>query len=212
MMVVEKNSKTINKSFQFVADNRYFILSLLFLLLGLLIGTLVVGHVSDGYEKMLKSCFDSFISFRKESNFIRIFFSNFFTDFCLLSIVLFSSFGVVGIPAIPLIVSFKGFVSGLLSGVLYRYYSLHGIAFANLILLPADVIVFFALVYLSSKCFALSLKFFSLLRDISSKGVAVRPFCVTAMRKYLICIVFLTVSSIIETVLTVGFIKFFNFS
>ncbi len=212
MMVVEKKSTNFNKSYKVLAINKFFIFSSVLLLLGILAGTLSVGYINGGYEDMVLRTFDSFISLRQESNFLELFFISFFKEFCIISVVLFSSFGVIGIPVVPLMLVFRGFTSGVLSGVLYRYYSLHGIAFSNLILLPSDLICFFAIIYLSSKCFELSLKFFSLLRDVSSKGVVLRPSCVIAARKFLLCVVAVVVSALVQAILTVGFIRFFNFT
>lgn len=211
-MVVENKSKNnnLNKSFQAFADNRFFILSSVLLLVGILIGTISVGHYSSQSSDILISSFKSFITHRKNTNFVEILFSSFFSEFCIITICLFSSFGVIGIPVIPLMLLFKGFTSGVLSGILYRFYSLQGIAFSNLILLPSEIFAYFSLIYLSSKCFKLSLKFLSLLRDVSSKGIVVRPDCVSTSKKYLLCVIIVFVSSIVEALLTIGFIRFFN--
>lgn len=213
MIVMEsvKKKNTFNDTLQTVLDNKYYLISFFILICGLLFGSLSVNSLGDGYLSAVETYFASFIEFRTSAGFLKIFFSCFLTVFSYLLVIILSSLGVIGIPIIPLTVFFRGFGSAVISGILYREYSLQGIAFANLILLPAAVVTDFIIVYIAGKCLELSCKFMSLLKDFSSRGIVIKADCAYVFKKSLLCVLISIIVSAVEAVFSAGFIKYFNF-
>ena len=94
--------------------------------------------------------------------------------------------------------------------MLYREFSLQGIVFADLILLPAVLAINFLIVCFSAKGMQLSWTFFSLIRDRSARGVEIRPVCILLLGKCIKCMLLIGIISIVEALLSVGFIGYFN--
>jgi hypothetical protein len=193
------------------SDNRFFIISLGILLLGMLLGALSVGKMGDGYLTALEKSFNSFIDFRNSAGFLSVFFKAFFLGTAYVFLISVSAFGVSGLGLIPVAVFFRGFGTTALAGLLYRNHSLLGIAFADLILLPSCLIMDFIIIYLSSKALSLSCRYLTLLKDVSSKGISIRPFCGELLKKLLWCMIAVVISSLIEAAFSACFIKYFNF-
>lgn len=210
MMMVEER-KRINFNLQIFSDNKFFLISVLVLLLGKLIGSVLISKIDKETLAIFEGVVNNYINTRVDAGFIKLFFKCFLSSVCYCLLILFSSFGVVGIPTVPIVLLFKGISSAVVSGILYRNHSLYGIAYSNLILLPPGLIADFTLVFLASKCFELSLKFASLLKDATVNGSTLRPKCVQCFRSGLISVIALTVASLVEAALTVCFIKFFHF-
>ena len=123
-----------------------------------------------------------------------------------------SAFGVSGMAVLPCLMFFRGFGTCMLAGFLYRNYSLQGIAFADLIILPSCLVADFLLLYASGKAMELSKRFFDCLRDVSARGVILKPQCVDLLKKILRCTLIFVVVSLAESAFTVCFIKYFNFA
>lgn len=210
MMMVEERKK-INVNLQIFSDNKFFLIAVLILLFGKLIGSVLISKVDKETLAVFEGIVSNFIRTRVDAGFIKLFFKCFLSCICYCLIILFSSFGVVGIPTVPIVLLFRGVGSAVISGILYRNHSLYGIAYSNLILLPPGLIADFTLAFLASKCFELSLKFASLLKDASVNGSTLRPKCVQCFRSGLISMIALTVASLVEAALTVCFIRFFHF-
>lgn len=203
-----KDNKYINS----LRESKFFIICLAVLLLGMFTGAVSVNLLSDSSSGIIESLFKAFLDFRTDSSFLRIFLSAFVSGMIYVFVICLSSFGVCGFPIIPFLLFVRGVGSCAVAGVLYRDYSLQGIAFANLILLPSALITDFILLYLSNEGFKLSSKFYGIIKDVSARGIEIRPECIRMLRVTLISILCISAASLIEAAFSVSFIKFFNFS
>jgi hypothetical protein len=127
-------------------------------------------------------------------------------------IILVSSFGVGGLAVLPFMMFVRGFGTAAIAGFLYRNYSLEGIAFADLILLPSVVAVDVIFLYFSNDAFSLSYRFFELIRDVSSRGIEIRPSILIVFKRCVFSLIAVIVAAVVEAGFTVCFIKYFNFT
>ena len=201
-----------NRLFYSLKESKFFILSAIVLIFGMLIGAMSVTALSDGVSIDLSLYIKAYLAYRSDASFSKMFLTSFVSGIVYILVICLSSFGVCGFPIIPLLLFFKGAVGCAVAGMLYREYSLQGIAFANLILLPSVLVTDFILVYLSNEGLSLSRVFYGLLRDVSARGIEIRPECVRMLRITLIAVVCIAVSAVIESAFSACFIKYFNFS
>lgn len=197
--------------FMCIKENSFFIISFFALLIGMLCGALSVRLLGEKYLSMIEDLIKGYISFRVSSGFFKVFSKVFLTGALFMAVIFLSGFGVSGLPVIPLTVFLRGFGTCALSGVLYRDYSLKGIAFADLILLPSCIVTDFIIIYAAGRSLALSFKFCELVRDLSSRGISVRPQCAALLKTCLWCTVAVILSSLVEAVFSCCFIKYFSF-
>lgn len=210
-VVVAKSPEKITRFVEVIKSHKFFLFLLLSLLIGILSGALAVKGLGEPFDKLLDDWFRSFIAFRSSAGFWRIFFNCFLTGFIFVTIISLSAFGVSGVIIMPLLIFFRGFGTCILAGILYRNYSLQGIAFADLILLPPCIAADFILLYLSSESMELSKLFCDCLRDVSARGIVLRPNCIVFLKKILWCVISFILASLAEAAFTACFIKYFNF-
>lgn len=195
----------------YLKENSYFIISFFALLAGMLFGALSVRLLGAKYLSTIEEFIKGYISFRVSSGFFKVFSKVFLTGAVFIAVIILSGFGVSGLPVIPITVFLRGFGTCALAGVLYRDYSLKGIAFADLILLPSCIVTDFIIIYAAGRSLALSFKFCELVKDLSSRGISVRPQCIDLLKTCLRCTVIMVLSSLVEAAFSCCFIKYFSF-
>ncbi len=210
-MQLESKTFNIGKVFNSLKDNKFYIICVIFLILGMLFGALSVRYMGSNYISVIEKWFSVYISFRTQKGFVEIFFRVFLSSTLYIAVISVLAFGVGGVVLLPIVMLFRGFGTCAISGILYRNFSLQGIAFSNLILLPFCIAVDFLLLYICSEALKLSWRFIDVLRDVSSRGIAIRPNCVLLLKKCLFCLLAVVVVSVIESVFSVSFVKFFVF-
>lgn len=193
-------------------ENKFFFLCLTLIVAGMLAGSLAVNLLSGEYLNFIKDWFLSFFKFRSTAGFSRVFFNIFLSGTVYFVLVLLSSLGLTGVITLPLVVFFRGFGTCLLAGFLYREYSLTGIAFADLILLPGVLATDFLLIYICAEAVSVSFSFLDILKDVSSRGIMVRPLMLKFLRKFLIVMLLFCIFSLIEALFSVNFTHYFSFN
>lgn len=193
-------------------ENKFFFLCLTLIVAGMLAGSLAVNLLSGEYLIFIKDWFLSFFKFRSTAGFSRVFFNIFLSGTVYFVLVLLSSLGLTGVITLPLVVFFRGFGTCLLAGFLYREYSLTGIAFADLILLPGVLATDFLLIYICAEAVSVSFSFLDILKDVSSRGIMVRPLMLKFLRKFLIVMLLFCIFSLIEALFSVNFTHYFSFN
>ena len=207
-------SATVLKDSTLVANirqSKFFLLSAFLLTLGMLGGALSIKFLSGGTLAFVDDCFKEYLSYRSESGFFKIFLSSFCYGLIYIIIIAISSFGISGFAVTPFLLILRGFGTCSVSGLLYRNYSLQGIAFANLILLPSCIVTHFIIIHFANEGLNLTAKFYNILKDVSFKGIEIRPSCVRLLRSLLISVIALAIACVIEAVFSAGFIKYFDF-
>ena len=210
-IIADKNTFKFGLHIENFNKYKFFLCLLLFLILGMLFGALAAKGINKSFDTVIENLFNSFLKFRRTSGFTNLFFSIFLTSFILLTLIGLSSFGVSGIIILPILILIKGFGTCLISGILYRNFSLSGIAFADLILLPFCVANDFVAIYTSSKGMELSSLFLGSLKDVSTRGITLKPEVLVFLRKILLCMLSSAVIALAEAMFTSCFIKYFNF-
>lgn len=193
-------------------DSKFVLISSLVLILGMLSGSFIIHILGDEQSDVFKTIFSVFIKHKVDSSFIRIFLTSLVSGIIYLLLICLSSFGVSGFPIIPVVLFIKGLLTCLLSGFLYRNYSLQGIAFSNLILLPSDLLVNFILINLSSEGLKLCSKFYSIIKDVSARGIEIRPDFIKLLRIVIYSVILISIAALVEACFSVCFIKYFNFN
>ena len=212
MQVVNiKTTKKFEKYITVVSEHKFYFILLLFLIFGMFVGALSVRLLDGDYSIFIKQWFGSFIEFRTSFGFWKILFNSFLISLIYLIIISVSGFGVGGMVIMPLLVFFKGFGTCLLSGVLYRDYSLHGIAFADLILLPSALAANLMLVYLSESAMELSKRFYNCINDSNYTNHLLKAECLSYFKRLMYVLFAFVVISVIESAFNSCFIGYFNF-
>lgn len=193
-------------------ENKFFFLCLTLIVAGMLAGSLAVNLLSGEYLIFIKDWFLSFFKFRSTAGFSRVFFNIFLSGTVYFVLVLLSSLGLTGVITLPIVVFFRGFGTCLLAGFLYREYSLTGIAFADLILLPGVLATDFLFIYICAEAVSVSFSFLDILKDVSSRGIMVRPLMLKFLRKFLIVMLLFCIFSLIEALFSVNFTHYFSFN
>lgn len=193
-------------------ENKFFFLCLTLIVAGMLAGSFAVNLLSGEYLNFIEDWFLSFFKFRSTAGFSRVFFNIFLSGTVYFVLVLLSSLGLTGVITLPVIVFFRGFGTCLLAGFLYREYSLTGIAFADLILLPGVLATDFLLIYICAEAVSVSFSFLDILKDVSSRGIMVRPLMLKFLRKFLIVMLLFCIFSLIEALFSVNFTHYFSFN
>lgn len=210
-VVISNPGEKLNGYFETIKSQKYFLILLFFLISGMLCGAVSVKFLPQDTEKFLINWFKSFVSAKESSGFLGNFFSSFIKGMLCFTVILVASFGVGGLAVIPLVQLVRGIGVCALAGLLYRAYSLEGIAFADLILLPSAVIIDFSLLLCSAKGLELSKKFFDCIKDVSNAGLSLRPMCLSFLKSSVKCVLLYMLASVLEAAFAACFIRYFKF-
>lgn len=193
-------------------QSRFLIISTLVLVVGMLSGAMTVKFLNGTGLLFVDDCFKQFLLYRSTAKFYTIFLNSFLYGLLYIILITVSSFGISGFAVTPFLLFLRGFSTCAVSGLLYRNYSLQGIAFANLLLLPSCIVVHFIVIYVANEGLQLTAKFYELLKDVSFKGIEIRPSCLKLLRSILLCVIALCIASLVEAVFSAGFMKYFKFN
>lgn len=130
--------KGFHSVIELLAVNRLLIILSLFLLLGIILGVFLYGDFSVA-DEFTKSFFTDFLNERSNSGILKIILDSFFE--MMLYIVIGFIFGasMPGSAVLPISILVKGYFCGSFSAHLYFEYSLKGIAFHTVLVLPIAV-------------------------------------------------------------------------
>ena len=213
MQIIKKSEPQISivkKCLTLIGCNKHFIIMLLCIVSGMLCGAVSVNCFSGDNAVLVDEWFNSFVSNRIQSGLWPIFLKAFLSCFAYIIAFCISAFGLSGIPICPLLLFFRGFGSCMLAGLLYKNFSLQGIAFANLVLMPSCVAIDFILVYFSSKSIKLSVSFLSVFRGSVVNAEELRISSLGLLKRCCICVLFSAVAALIEAIFTVCFSVYFS--
>lgn len=140
------NFKNIHSIIEFAVYNKFLIILMLFFLSGIIAGVISFGN-SELLDNFAADNFSMFIKGRTNCTFTKTMLNSFFE--CMLYLVVCFIFGssMLGTVFLPTLISVKGFLYGQTAALLYSVYSLKGIAFHTLIILPVAVIFSVILIF-----------------------------------------------------------------
>ena len=203
-----KLTKTAIKSFL----NRYLIdlLFVIIFLLGVVLGSFSFSKVSDETLKRLDFLFLTNLSNRLELSPFDLFCSSFASGFVFILTAFLLSFTAWGMFALPLLCAFRGFGVGLSSAYIFSQYSVTGIGFYILVVLPATVLFLFAFIMSLKESFAQSILLLKVFFSSTYDAFLLRRTKTYLFRNCVI-LVFVAFSAVIDMALWVLFAGMFNF-
>ncbi len=178
-------------------------------LIGIIVGVIAVGRNSVA-GTVAQQQFSAYVESRKDAGVFRIFISAFFDVLPLGLITFLCGTSLVGIALCPLAVCYKGFSYGIISGYLYKIFLLKGIAFNALVLIPTTLVSSIALIICGKLAFNFSL---ILARASIPKGQSVNLYNSFQLycKRFAVSLLLLALSSMIDAIMSVAFLHFFNF-
>lgn len=186
-----------------------FLLLLSTFVISVLIGSLLVAKVSY-FSSYAETFISDFVLERKEFNFYTVFKSSLISILPLYMLLFLFGTSVIGCVAVPLIPVVKGLLYGSVSGYLYTSYSLEGIMFNALLIIPSLLVTVFGMVLLGKDAFDFS----GVLSKIcikSGKPVNVYNDFKLYCTRSLIALLVAVIAIIFDVGMSALFIKYFNF-
>ena len=194
----------------FVKRNSLQLLFAVVFVLSIILGSISFSRISPDTLRKLDFLFLTNLDNRLKLTPFDLFCSSFASDFLFVFVAFLLSFTAWGMFALPLLCAFKGFGVGLSSAYMFAQYSVTGIGFYILVVLPATVLFLFAFLMSLKESFAQSVL---LLRTYFSSTYD--AFLLRHTKTYLLrnCVILVMVafSAAVEMVLWVLFAGMFNF-
>ena len=204
--VITVKGLKFNKLFE---KNKIIILMLFAFITGIIIGTVLFGK-NEAVGSLAERIFSDYYSVRQKRAFFKIFFSSFLTSLVMLLPVYISGASILGVAAVPFTVMLRGAILGSLCGYIYKSFSLKGVAFNAMILIPGTLISYVAYLFAAKISVLFSCDFIKLIfpkcRPLNLYG-SFKDYTY----KFLFIIVFMILSALVDSTFSYLFIKFFNF-
>ena len=180
----------------------------LFFLIGLTLGSVLIKS-NDSFFKIALNYSDNFLDVRYNESFMKIFFDSFVLSVAFnLAVIIFGT-SVIGITIVPLIISFRGFYFGTLTGVIYSNMALNGIIINALVIIPSAVISVVFLIISGRE----AMRFSSMIINITlpnSQPKNLSPAFSSFIKKSLLTVLPIIFSSLLEAWLSQKTMTFFD--
>lgn len=197
------------KLLDYVSVNKVFIILCAFFISGIIIGTALYGD-SNFLTQNTKIFFDSFVKTHTQNKLITRFFVCCIKYVLVLVLYFLSGASMLGVAITPFITIWQGILIGSITSYLYSSYNLNGIAFNAIVFIPPLCIFTVCCFFAAKHAIELSLSIAKLTLP-KSRPVNLYIIFKNYSTKYLIFMVITLLSVIIEIILNVLFLKFFNF-
>lgn len=193
---------------EFIQKNYILIIILLSLILGIIFGSFKFDN-----NAILKNYFteqiENFLQLRINTPFNKVLFSSFLGYLAVLFLMFLLGASLFGVVTVPATMFIKGFIVGGMSAFLYSQYGLKGVAFNSVIFIPTTLAFLVVLLLAGRESVKFSFKFSSLTLSKTLPQNLSNDFKAYSI-KYLIFMVLTFLASLVDAVITKGFIK--NFS
>lgn len=183
---------------------------LLTFILGIVLGSIAFKNFDEQLLQKLGFLFLTNIENRLELSAFDIFSSSFASDFIFIFSAFLLSFTVWGAFALPLLCAFKGFGVGISSAYMFSQYSVTGIGFYILVILPGTVLFLFAFITALKEAFTQSVHLIKVFLPTQSESTLLRYTKVYLFRNFAVLIL-TAFSAIIDMLLWLLFANMFNF-
>ncbi len=197
------------KFLNFLKFNKIFILLCIIFIVGIFIGAFIFEK-NDALVEISKNVFENSIKLHKTNSWFSVLTSSFFKYLIILILYFLTGTSMFGVAIIPFVTAWQGIAFGNLSSYLYSTYTLKGIAFNAIILVPPAIIFTVCSFFAARE----SVNFSIVLAKLSfpkSRPANIytdfKKFC----GKFLIFISISLLSSITDLILNSFFLKFFDF-
>lgn len=178
-------------------------------IIGIVFGVLWVNR-SANIASIAAENFAIYKQIRTTSGIFRVCLSSIFEVLPFALIVFLCGTSLVGVALTPITICYYGFQYGVFSGFLYMNFLFKGIAFNSLLLIPCTLFAIFGLISAGKLAFNFSL----LLAKISlPKGQSVNlyEYFQVYCKRFLITLILFLISAVVDAVMSVSFINFFDF-
>lgn len=203
-------SKKIRKKEAFIKliiENNGLLLIFLFLILGLVFGTLS-NKIGFSFNENI---FTNYLSLRQNEAFFSIFFNVLLELLPYIAVCFFAGTCMAGSFIVPAVVFYRGYVIGTMLGHLYLTHGLYGIVFNVIIVIPAVCISCMGIILMSREAFLFSLALMKLVFPGKAEGKSLfNDFMLYCKRQLLIVLLFV-LASVVDAIFSIAFISFFNF-
>lgn len=197
------------KIFNYVTLNKLFIILCVLFVVGIAVGSIFFRQ-GNWLQDNAESFFNNYIKLHNAPNFFKKLLALFARYLIVLCLIFLSGTSMLGVAVTPFITLWQGIIFGAVSSFMYKTYGLSGIAFNAIIIIPSAIIFtlccFFAARYAIDFSFTIAKLTFPRSKP-ASLYISFKDYCC----KYLIIIGVSLICAIIDIVLNLLFIKFFNF-
>ena len=193
----------------YVTQNKLLILLCVIYIIGIVIGCVALSE-DNWILKFAKTFLNDFINLHTGATFFNKLLNCFLRYFSVLVLCFLTGASMLGVALTPFITLWLGIFFGAISSRLYTLYGIGGIAFNAIIIIPPVVLFVLVCFFAAKHSIEFSLTIAKLTLPHSKPMnlfVGFKNYC----SKYLIFLIFILVSSILEIVLNLLFLKFFNF-
>lgn len=181
-------------------------------LTGYIIGVVLINNDSESIKSLATNSFSNIIEYKGEFSFFALFLKSLFD--LLPYVVLAYIFGTTmfGCALIPALCVIRGAFSGILIAFIYNKYAINGLGFVALIIAPICIFSAFILILASRESLFYSQRLLkNAFPNTSSQHNFSLDFKLYSIR-YLIILLFMLISALLDATLTSVFFKFFSFS
>ena len=185
----------------FASKNKGLLVLIGLTLVGVLIGSALIGGMSSETVELLSFMTDGFIKSRVEQSILSTLSSSLFTSALFLMITMLFGFSAISQPLIVFMPLFRGLGIGFSMGYLYSFYGLKGILICLVLILPNALLSSLTLVIGCREAMRLSAMFLKFAMG-SPEQEAVRGAIRLYLGKFSILFAIAAVSSVIDAVLT----------
>lgn len=190
----------LDSVFDFFRQNKFLIILFSFYLFGTIFGVFSYGRLNlfsfDSAEFIEK-----FIADRTDATFFKIVADSMFTDLLIMLICFVCGSSLMGTVLVPFYISFFALFHGQTAAMLYAEYSLRGIAFHTVIILPSAVLLTVALILAARESVRFSLNLANLTLPTATPKILFYDFKDYCAR-YLVISVILLLSAILDAVIS----------
>ena len=151
-----------------ILENKLVSLLVLFLLVGMTMGSICAKFADNDFIDSLDFLFASNLKTRAEQAMVDTFVASFTSSFVFTAALILMGLSAWGIFLIPFVSFFRGFGLGLIAGFLYSSYGFKGILFHILVLLPGIFVSSIGIIIESRESLNLSAKIIS---QLSPRGI-----------------------------------------
>lgn len=197
------------KFLDYVNHNKIFLVLTLLYVTGIIISVTTLSSdnkIFDLSEKYL----DNYITLHNSNLFFNKIFQRFLFYFIILLLYFLSGTSMFGVVVNPFFTLWQGILFGALSSKIYSLYGINGIAFNAIIIIPTTIIFVIICFFAARYAIEFSISFAKLTLP-HSKSINLyfvfKKYCIN----YLILVTISFLCTLLEIVINLLFLKFFNF-
>ncbi len=179
------------------------------LLIGIVFGIILFSE-KQNTNVFVGKFFNFYIKSRSYSNFLKIFASSVLFFIVIDLIFLVSSISLSGAITIPVFILFLGYMFGSFMSFNYYNYSLKGLAFNAILIIPIFISYFIVLISTAKFSFSFAVMLSTLVIN-NEKSIKISIEFITLIKKYLMLLLFTIIISLFDSLLGFYLIKLFDF-